>query len=86
MDDIRAPYFDGTQPCRQMDTDLFFPEEPSETLRLKAVVKPVCSSCRFVHECLEWALDNNEVGIWGGTTDSERLRMSRKRRKLKIGA
>jgi hypothetical protein len=31
--------------------------------------------------CLKFALDNDEVGIWGGTTTMERQRLKRSRRR-----
>lgn len=87
MDDIRAPFFDGTQPCKAIGTELFFPDNSAEALQLKQIVKPICDSCKFKVECLQWALDNNEVGIWAGTTDNDRTGINRRRRRLlKIGA
>lgn len=35
----------------------------------------VCSLCTVRDECLAWALEHREHGIWGGTTDRERTRM-----------
>lgn len=75
-----APFFDGTQPCREIGLDLFFPEDSSESLKLKELVKPICRSCQFSSPCLEWAVENYEVGIWSGTTDSERQRIRRKKK------
>lgn len=74
-----APFFDGTQPCREIGTDLFFPEDYSDALKLKVLVKPICDSCRFSSPCLQWALENDEIGIWAGTTDSDRQRIKRKK-------
>lgn len=75
-----APFFDGTQPCREIGSELFFPEDAAEALKLKALVKPICRSCQFSSPCLKWALENYEVGIWSGTTDSERQRIRRKKK------
>lgn len=42
--------------------------------RLKA--KEVCSTCPVKAECLAYALRNNEqFGVWGGTTSGERRKM-----------
>jgi hypothetical protein len=79
-DGIKAPFFDGTQPCREIGPDLFFAEDNSEAEKLKALVKPICGKCQFNSECLEWALVNNELGIWAGTTDLDRQRLKRKNR------
>lgn len=32
----------------------------------------VCVNCPVQDECLEWAVFNGELGVWGGTTTSER--------------
>ena len=77
MDGIRAPYFDGTQPCAQTDAELFFPESAGDALRIKPVVKKICGSCDFQSDCLEYALRTNSFGIWGGTLEVERRRMRR---------
>jgi WhiB family redox-sensing transcriptional regulator len=34
--------------------------------------KAVCAECPVRERCLAWATKHGEVGIWGGTTDSER--------------
>jgi WhiB family redox-sensing transcriptional regulator len=47
--------------------------ERDRILRAKAV----CSHCPVIRECLEFAVDNQCVGVWGGTTDTERLTAER---------
>lgn len=37
----------------------------------------ICSGCLVRDECLRWAVDNREQGVWGGTTDAERRVMRR---------
>lgn len=87
MENIRAPQFDGTQPCKTIGTELFFPNNSAEALQLKNIVKPICDSCGFQVDCLQWALDNNEVGIWAGTTEYDRDKLRRRQRRLlKLGA
>jgi WhiB family redox-sensing transcriptional regulator len=40
----------------------------------------VCACCTVREECLQYALDNNEtLGIWGGTTPAQRLRILKRR-------
>lgn len=80
-DGIKAPFFDGTQPCRELSTDLFFPEDSHEAEKLLMVVRPICSSCKFNSSCLDWALSKNEMGIWAGTTDLDRKRIKRRTRR-----
>jgi WhiB family redox-sensing transcriptional regulator len=59
--------------CAETDPAAFFPElgvnDVTPALR-------VCFACEVRSKCLEWAIANREEGIWGGTTDDERTRMS----------
>lgn len=64
--------------CKETDPEIFFPDK-SDTVT-GAQAKRVCMSCEVRVECLEYALDNNEVfGIWGGLNTKSRQRMRRKR-------
>jgi WhiB family redox-sensing transcriptional regulator len=64
--------------------DLFFPPDnpggpkagkgiTGEKERLKKA-KALCNSCIVKEKCLEYALENDCSGLWGGTTDTERRR------------
>lgn len=79
-DGIKAPFFDGSQPCAQIDSELFFPETSGDAIQARPVIKKICGSCNFETECLEYALKTNEYGIWGGTLEIERKRMRRYRK------
>jgi WhiB family redox-sensing transcriptional regulator len=79
----KAPGFDGTQPCASLPPDMFFPETPAETVRIKPTLKKICASCRFQEPCLQYALENAVTGVWAGTLERERRAM---RRKLNITA
>lgn len=57
--------------CREVDQDLFFPENPIESQR----ARKICASCRVRSECLEYALETRVDGIWGGTTAVQRQKM-----------
>ena len=64
--------------CRGVDPDVFYPvsEEDAED------AKAICHTCPVREPCLEYALANRERdGVWGGTTERERRRMIRQRRK-----
>ena len=65
--------------CRGIDTAIFYPEtEDDEGVEAKAV----CALCPVHQACLEHALAHRErEGIWGGTTERERRRIVRQRRK-----
>jgi WhiB family redox-sensing transcriptional regulator len=62
--------------CREIDVDVFFPppDEP-ELIRAEreAIAKKACSTCPVRDACLRHALASDEdYGIWGGTSESER--------------
>lgn len=68
--------------CRDLNTDLFFSEEPFSQQRAKAI----CSTCPCRNACLGSALDESrrlldegrpedDLGIFAGTTGSERQEM-----------
>lgn len=61
--------------CLGVDPDLFFPERGASTRK----AKEVCRGCFVRADCLEFALQNNELGIWGGLTERERRRIRRQR-------
>ena len=61
--------------CAQTDPEAFHPEKGGSTREAKRV----CQSCDVREECLQWALDNNErYGIWGGLSERERRKLSKK--------
>ena len=86
--DISIPRFiiDSTPACSTVDPELFFPQEV-EVAPNKVVsrylnfseAKQICASCPLVLQCLEYALRNVEIGIWGGTTESQRESLRKKR-------
>ena len=61
----------------QVPTELFFGAENESSserdLRIK-IAKSVCERCPEKEPCLRWAIHNDERGVWGGTTEQERLR------------
>ncbi len=77
----KAPDFDGTQPCRELNLEMFFPVDRVEEAKMRSLIRPICNTCAFQADCLEWALNNRELGIWAGTTDHDRKLILRKRRR-----
>ncbi|MER3395239.1 MAG: WhiB family transcriptional regulator [Acidimicrobiia bacterium] len=64
--------------CNGSDPELFYPESEEETASALAI----CSTCRVREPCLEYALEAREkLGIWGGTTERDRRRIWRRRRR-----
>lgn len=58
------------------DPDIWFPgrsKGPNGANEAKAI----CAGCPVRKECLDYALENEmEYGIWGGTSPTERRRMT----------
>lgn len=40
-------------------------------------LKVLCARCPLQRPCLQYALDHDVVGVWGGTTRKERMRLRR---------
>lgn len=52
--------------------DLWFPERPSK--RQETDAKAICGACAERVKCLAFALrTHKQPGIWGGTTEQERM-------------
>jgi WhiB family redox-sensing transcriptional regulator len=64
--------------CRDANATAFF---PSDGTGVEAVQR-VCACCPVRLDCLEYALTNRlDYGVWGGTSERERQRIIRVRRK-----
>lgn len=62
--------------CRGYSPDTFFPSDGVGVIRTQRI----CAACPVRAECLEYALVNHiEHGVWGGTSERERLRIRRAR-------
>ena len=65
--------------CRGRDSAQFFHpdgERGSSRIRRETAAKVVCASCPVRPECAAHALSVREpYGVWGGFTESERLRL-----------
>jgi WhiB family redox-sensing transcriptional regulator len=57
--------------CRGKDLDIFFAEERGSDV----IAKYFCARCVVRAQCLDVALENDERGVWGGTTERERRRI-----------
>lgn len=61
--------------CATTDPDIFIPEVGGNT----EYAKSICLACPVREMCLQWAVDNFERGIWGGTSDRERRKIRQER-------
>ena len=62
--------------CAETDPEAFFPEKGGST----RPAKRICMACEVRVECLEYALEHEDIsrfGIWGGTSERERRRLKR---------
>ena len=59
--------------CREYPHVNFFPARGEST----APAKAVCSRCLVRSECLGYAVENEEHGVWGSTSRQDRERIRR---------
>jgi WhiB family transcriptional regulator, redox-sensing transcriptional regulator len=62
--------------CREHPPQTFF---PSDGMGVE-VARRICADCPVKQPCLDYALDNRiEHGVWGGTSERGRRRITRAR-------
>ncbi|WP_181779071.1 WhiB family transcriptional regulator [Pseudonocardia pini] len=68
--------------CRDsaVDPELFFPTGgvSGPALLQQAEAKSVCRRCPVVLDCLHWAMSTRSAGVWGGTSEEERMLLGRR--------
>jgi WhiB family redox-sensing transcriptional regulator len=73
--------------CKDAPTNLFFPSEeipnPAAYRASAQKAREYCEMCSVQQQCLDYALRNETVGIWGGMTARQRQK-ERTRRDMKI--
>ena len=63
--------------CKQAAPEIFFPGDGRGVL----LAQRICAECPVSRDCLEYALENHiDHGVWGGCSERERVRISRRRR------
>ena len=72
MESKKIPDVFNQAACRGVNPDTFQSEHPSRI----AAAKRVCASCLILSDCLNWAVENLEEGVWGGTPSRERQSLS----------
>jgi WhiB family redox-sensing transcriptional regulator len=75
LDMMQPPSWWAQASCRGMGTAVFFPD----STRGEAAAKAICRPCPVRSKCLAAALraQPRVKGVFGGTTERERLRMLR---------
>ena len=63
--------------CGGEDPEVFFPSrgDPSTDAR------GICAACRVRDDCLKYAIEADEFGIWGGLDQDERRNLRRRQRR-----
>lgn len=63
--------------CLGCDTNLWYGERGGD-YTVSRQSKAVCFACPVRQQCLDYAIDNNEeYGIWGGLSETERRAFKR---------
>lgn len=63
------------------DPDRWFRAESLSNVAEREYVRAICEACAVNPQCLEYALNADVVGVWGGLTTEERRRMRRRARR-----
>jgi WhiB family redox-sensing transcriptional regulator len=73
----------GEPACSTTDPEMFFLPKGLQATEEMRMAKALCAECPVKAECLTYALAANEqYGIWGGLTPSERSRLGRKSKQV----
>lgn len=73
---VALPAPTSPPPCTEVDAELFFPDHASGA-RLSEI-RALCSHCPVWEECLTYAMANDVIGVWGGTTYAQRRAVRRR--------
>jgi transcription factor WhiB len=65
--------------CRSMPTAIFYATGGAATFETRVALR-VCARCEVRPQCLDAALDADELGVWGGVSEERRRRLRAARR------
>lgn len=83
-DKVKVPQWDGTEGCAGIGVELFYDEDrrtQQQNVEHLSQLRAICSACKRLDECREYAIKHEYYGFWGGMTVTERIHF---RRKFKI--
>ena len=63
--------------CIGDDPDVFFPSHGDPGTQ----ARQICAACAVRDDCLKFAIDADEFGIWGGLDQDERRKLRRRQRR-----
>lgn len=75
--------------CVDSTLDFFFLDNDENTIDKKSEIifvqqaRAICSGCKHIEDCAEWAIRKEKWGFWGGLTSRERITI-RRRRKIRV--
>jgi WhiB family redox-sensing transcriptional regulator len=74
--------WNGRGLCVGEDPEVFFPShgEPGTDAR------EICAACPVRGDCLNYATEADEFGIWGGLDQQERRNLKRRRRRMEAAS
>ncbi len=79
------PAWHADAACAELPTDEFFPSgSTGKAFDQITLAKAICATCPVAVQCLDYALDTGQDGVWGGMTEDER-RAERRRRQRRKG-
>lgn len=67
--------------CRDGDPEAWFPTQGAHHPNTQLALRICNGACPVRDECLAYALAHDERGIWGGTTERQRRKGQRARKK-----
>jgi WhiB family redox-sensing transcriptional regulator len=71
--------------CKGAPSEVFITpgDEDDEPSYPSRAARAYCDRCPVKPECLQYATENNAVGVWGGTTAYQRRQLQRERERSK---
>ena len=76
---ILIPQFSAPADCADHDPDMWFRDGVGGNHSGVEEARKICHRCKVRTECLEWAMEHDESGMWGGLSQQELENLKRKR-------
>lgn len=65
--------------CAEVELGFMYPDRDDRLTN--ELAKAVCVGCVIIDECREDAIESHEFGVWGGTSEKDRISIIRKRQR-----
>lgn len=69
---MKYPRFTGSEPCAQIGMENFFLDPSHYSIWAGKHLRPICDGCPMQQQCLDWGMEHEEHGWWGGYSPRER--------------